>query len=221
MDAGLENPFSNKTLVGNWKENRDLNGLVSVPARGHVTLATHRDMTERNPVSGFPQIRAAGFSRAAGGDMGTLDRTFSSLSLKSLMPPSDNTYLTTCEKSYNRARCETAIGYGTRNWKIIKGHWLPEAVDTSTHRRAMQYGVLDGRKAAWKKQQDELNWAKINKPTTYTHAYKDPPRTAAYPSRVTKTTLDRSTQMYPINKWHRDFVLREKRLVNVVPDIAY
>ena len=80
------------------------------------------------------------------------------------------------------------------------------------------YGVLDARNERIRKRQEELNWMRLNKPTTYSIAYRDRPGNQAYPNRITRTTLDKSTQMYPINKYHRDFVLRNARLVNVVPD---
>lgn len=219
MDQTLENTYANKTLVGNWSEDRKMNGLVSVPASGRMNVTTYRTMCEENPITGMNQIRPAGFSRAKHAGSTSLDRTWSSLALKPQTEQSDNQFLTTTEKAYNRTKSNASgFGYGTRKWNIIKGHWLPESVETSTHRENMMYGVLDARNERIRKRQEELNWMNLNKPTTYSIAYRDRPGTNAYPSRVCRTSLDRSTQMYPINKYHRDFVLRDARLVNVVPD---
>jgi len=219
MDQTLENTFANKTLVGNWNEDRTMNGLVSVPANGRLNVTTYNTMCEQNPITGLNQIKSAGFSRAKGASINSLDRTWSSLSLKPQTEQSDNQFLTTTEKAYNRGKSNAAgFGYGTRKWNITRGHWLPESVETSTHTSNMMYGVLDARNERIAKREADLNWMKLNKPTTYSIAYKDRPVAHAYPSRMTRTTLAKSTQMYPINKYHRDFVLRNARLVNVVPD---
>ena len=81
MDQTLENTFANKTLVGNWNEDRKMNGLVSVPASGRLNVTTYNTMCEQNPITGLNQIKSAGFSRAKGSSINSLERTEISLNI--------------------------------------------------------------------------------------------------------------------------------------------
>ena len=147
--------------------------------------------------------------------MYALPKNWSSLSLKSKGPQTDNTYITTSSIAYkNDLRVEQ---YGNRKWNIGDSHWQPESVDLPVIKEPMMYGVLESKIAREKKLAEEIRLANQPGSTTYRTSFVG--NKPIYPrNNLTKNRGKIATNMYGINKWHKDLVLRNQRLVNVFPD---
>lgn len=228
----LENTYSTKTLIGNWQENRDLFGNKYAPAdktNNNRPVTSYNIMTSnvKQPAKEFRNIQSAGFSRNHynNQNFANAGKSWSSLALESKGPKSDNRFISTAGKNFdnpgtgNQQTKNPGVSYNNRTWKLIKGHWLPESIDTAVKKEPTRFGLIEAKEAEWA-EIDAQQLFNRNK-SVYKSSFRDDNKCwKDFPERITKTTLKRSTQMYPINKENSNFVLRGSRLVNVIPDIV-
>lgn len=215
----MENTYSTKTLVGNWNEERTLFGNNYHPNVINRPLTSYNIMTNNingksNPAVEYRKLQSAGFSRTnysriPGLTDNVSGKTWSSLSLSNAGPQSDNQFLTTVRKNYNNpgvgldnvqqnqvdVKANPGVAYNHRNWKMIRGHWLPEPIDNLATKQPVNYGLIQSKEKEWA----DIENAKIfnkNK-SVYNSSFRELVRPGEskniYPKRITKTSLDRST----------------------------
>ena len=231
--AQSRNAYSQKTLIGNWQENRALYGEpISILSNQPMTTYNIQTSTVRQPATEFKNLQPAGYSQKMSGDLLPFDskvddNNWSSLSLPSKGPKSDNPYMTTIKKSYGitgidqevDVKNRPGIAYNNRTWRMGEGHWVPESIDVEGDTNPINFGL---------KQEKERKWAEIARLELFNEnksiykseiGCKEKRQIHEFPERKIKTTANRSTITYPINN-HRDFALRGGVLNNVVPDIV-
>ena len=104
----LENPYSTKTLMGNWQEERQLFGNKYNPAISNKQPTTYNLMHSslKLPAKEFKNLKTAGFSRNSfnegvnGVKFNGVEKGWSSLGLENKGPRSDNRFLSTVRQNY-------------------------------------------------------------------------------------------------------------------------
>ena len=226
----FENAYSNKTLIGNWSEERELYQHKPMTASAPRTKFTLDQ--DHTLLDGYRKLQSAGMvSRSTQllASKNNLDnKGWSSLSLKNKGAHPENQFTSTNRKNYlnpylpikhlHNAQIQS-FGYNQRSWKMIKGHWEPEPLDTKCIGNQTDSGLHDKKQTEWRK--DEKSKIFGHDGSDYQSNFGFNKSKNIFPKRFIRTTLSKSTQLNPIIKDNGpNLILRGSRVTNIVPDIV-